>query len=53
MRNYPLNSARSNFSKVFDRALAGELQRVTRYGKEAVIIISRQSRLKGLSLHQI
>jgi prevent-host-death family protein len=40
MRSYPLNSARSDFSKVFDRALAGEPQRVTRYGKEAVTIIS-------------
>jgi prevent-host-death family protein len=40
MRSYPLNSTRSNFSRVFDRALAGEPQRVTRYGKEAVIIVS-------------
>jgi prevent-host-death family protein len=40
MRSYLLNSARSDFSKVFDRALAGEPQRVTRYGKEAVTITS-------------
>ena len=40
MRSYPLNTARTEFSKVFERALAGEPQRVTRYGKEAVIIVS-------------
>ena len=40
MRTYPLNEARAEFSKVVERALAGEPQRVTRYGKEAVIIVS-------------
>ena len=40
MRTYPLNEARSEFSKVFDRALAGEPQRVTRHGKEAVVIVA-------------
>ena len=40
MRSYPLNEARAEFSKVIDRALAGEPQRVTRYGKEAVIVIA-------------
>lgn len=40
MRTYPLNEARAEFSKVVARALAGEPQRVTRYGKEAVVIIS-------------
>ena len=40
MRTYPLNEARAEFSKVVDRALAGEPQRVTRYGKEAVIIVA-------------
>jgi prevent-host-death family protein len=40
MRSYPLHEARSKFSNLIDRALAGEPQRITRYGKEAVIIIS-------------
>ncbi len=40
MKTHPLNEARSAFSKLFERALAGEPQRVTRYGKEAVVIIS-------------
>lgn len=40
MRSYPVNEARSQFSKLFDRALAGEPQRVTRHGKEAVVIVS-------------
>lgn len=40
MRTYPLNQARSEFSQVFDRALAGEPQRITRYGKEAVVVVA-------------
>lgn len=40
MRTYPLNEARAEFSKLVERALAGEPQRVTRYGKDAVIIVS-------------
>ena len=40
MRTYPLHEARAEFSKLVDRALAGEPQRVTRHGKEAVVIIS-------------
>src|ERR1700730_7648735 len=40
MKTYPLNEARAEFSKVIERALAGEPQRVTRYGKEAVIVVS-------------
>lgn len=40
MRSYPLHEARSEFSKLIDRALAGEPQRVTRHGKEAVVIVS-------------
>jgi prevent-host-death family protein len=35
-----LNDARAQFSKVFDDALAGEPQRITRYGKDAVIVVS-------------
>lgn len=40
MKTYPLNEARAEFSKLVERALAGEPQRITRYGKEAVIIVA-------------
>jgi prevent-host-death family protein len=42
MKTYPMNEARAEFSKLVDKALAGEPQRVTRYGKEAVVIVSEQ-----------
>ena len=42
MKTYPLNEARAEFSKLVERALAGEPQRVTRYGKEAVVVMSEQ-----------
>jgi prevent-host-death family protein len=42
MKTYPLNEARAEFSKLVERALAGEPQRVTRYGKEAVVIVSEE-----------
>jgi prevent-host-death family protein len=40
MKTYPLNEARAEFSKLVERALAGEPQHVTRYGREAVVIAS-------------
>ena len=40
MKSYPINEARADFSSLIDRALAGEPSRVTRYGKEAVVIVS-------------
>jgi prevent-host-death family protein len=40
VKTYPINEARAQLSKLVERALAGEPQRVTRYGKEAVIIVS-------------
>lgn len=40
MKSYPLNEARADFSKLIDRALAGEPQRVTRYGRDAVVVVS-------------
>jgi prevent-host-death family protein len=40
MRSYPLHQARSKLSTLIERALKGEPQRVTRHGKEAVIIVS-------------
>ncbi len=43
MKTYPINEARAEFSKLVERALAGEPQRVTRYGKEAVVIVSEQA----------
>ncbi len=40
MKTYPINEARAKFSRLVERALAGEPQRITRYGKEAVVIVS-------------
>ena len=40
MRSYPLHEARASLSKLVERALAGEPQRVTRHGKEAVVIVA-------------
>jgi prevent-host-death family protein len=42
MKTYALNEARAEFSKLVERALGGEPQRVTRYGKEAVVIVSEE-----------
>jgi prevent-host-death family protein len=42
LKTYAINEARAHFSKLVDRALAGEPQRVTRYGREAVVIVSEQ-----------
>jgi prevent-host-death family protein len=40
MKTYVLTEARVKLSRLVERALAGEPQRVTRYGKEAVVIVS-------------
>ena len=40
MKTYPIKEARADFSNLIERALAGEPSRVTRYGKEAVVIVS-------------
>jgi prevent-host-death family protein len=42
MKTYPISEARADFSKLVERALAGEPQRVTQHGKEAVIIVSEE-----------
>ena len=42
MRTYPINEARAQLSRLVERALAGEPQRVTRYGKQAVVIVSER-----------
>ena len=47
MRTYPLHEARAEFSKLVERALGGEPQRVTRHGKEAVVIIAEAEWSKG------
>jgi antitoxin (DNA-binding transcriptional repressor) of toxin-antitoxin stability system len=45
MKTYPLNEARTKFAMLFELALAGEPQRVTRYDKEAVVVVSEKERL--------
>jgi prevent-host-death family protein len=40
MKTYVLTEAGVELSRLVERALAGEPQRVTRYGKEAVVIVS-------------
>jgi prevent-host-death family protein len=47
VRTYPLHEARAEFSKLVERALNGEPQRVTRYGKEAVVIVAEAEWSKG------
>ncbi|MBL8672030.1 MAG: type II toxin-antitoxin system prevent-host-death family antitoxin, partial [Alphaproteobacteria bacterium] len=42
MRSYPLHEARAEFSRLVERALAGEPQRVTRHGKDAVVIVAEE-----------
>jgi prevent-host-death family protein len=43
MRSYPLHEARSKLSRLIDRALEGQPQRVTRHGKRAVVIVSEEA----------
>lgn len=47
MRTYPLHEARAEFSRLVERALAGEPQRVTRYGREAVVIVAEADWARG------
>lgn len=42
MRSYPVHEARADLSRLIDLALAGEPQRVTRRGREAVVIVSER-----------
>ncbi len=46
MRSYSVHEARSRFSDMFDRALAGEPQRITRHGKDAVVVVSEAEWLR-------
>ncbi len=43
MRTYPLHEARSKLSTLIERALNGEPQRVTRHGKQSVVIVSEKA----------
>lgn len=47
LRTYPLHEAQAELSKLVERALAGEPQRVTRHGEEAVVIVSEAEWRKG------
>lgn len=50
MKSHPLHEAQVALSRLIDRALAGETQRITRHGKEAVVIVSEvawNARLKS------
>lgn len=40
MKSHSVTEARANFTKLIDSALKGEPQRITRYDKDAVLIIS-------------
>lgn len=42
MQTHSLHEARAGFSKLIDRELAGEPQRVTRRGKDAVIVVAER-----------
>lgn len=46
MRNWLIRDARAHLSDVVDAALQGEPQRVTRRGKEAVIVVSEREWLQ-------
>jgi prevent-host-death family protein len=42
MRTWQIQSARSHFSEMFDAAARGTPQRVTRHGRQAVILVSEE-----------
>lgn len=46
MKSYPVSKARAELSRLLDRAAKGEPQRITRYGKEPVVIVSESEWLK-------
>ena len=43
MKRYPVNEVQADFSKLFDRALAGVPSRVTQDGKGTVVIVSEEA----------
>lgn len=42
MKSHSVHDARANMAKLVEKALAGEPQRITRYGKDAVVLVSEQ-----------
>jgi prevent-host-death family protein len=46
MRSWLIKDARAHLGDVVDAALGGEPQRVTRRGKEAVVVVSERDWLK-------
>jgi len=42
MRTWQIQAARSHFSEVFEAAARGTPQRVTRHGRQAVILVSEE-----------
>ena len=40
MRTYAMHQARAELAALVDRALAGEPQRITRHGRDAVILVA-------------
>lgn len=47
MRTYLMHEARASLSKLIERALEGEPQRITRYGKDAVVLVSEAAWTKS------
>jgi antitoxin Phd len=42
MRSWPIQSARNHFASLFDAALTEGPQRVTRHGRQAVVVVSEE-----------
>ena len=40
MTTHSLHQARAGLSSLFDKALSGQPQRITRYGKDTVVMVS-------------
>ncbi len=40
MKSHSLHQARADFSKLFEQVLSGEPQRITRHGKESIVLVS-------------
>ena len=47
MRSTPIHQARASLSELVDRALAGEPQRITRHGRDAVVMVSEAEWSRG------
>lgn len=49
MRTWQIQAARSHFSELFDAALSGGPQRVTRHGRQAVVLVSEEEWARRLA----